>query len=800
MEFPIFKAHRAKLNVFEADQGLNWFKKNWLRIHLCLFTGSFACMLMFFSGSAIHLLLREQQSIKTLNLSLCSILVIMLIFRRTRVLLAPVMGFYLTALSFNLHLSAEFPRQWERKNIHIEADILGLPKQINNDVRFLVNVRQQFTDEDLQRIVGERLLLSCYRCDFNITQGQRWRFTVSVKRPHGYASPNSFDYEKYLFRHQVVAKGYIKTKESNFLVSSDHSLLQSYRAKIKQKIESTLDESPGRATILALVLGDKSGFKSLEHDLLQKAGLSHLFAISGLHVGLVFAISMLCFKWIFNFVSLLYTKLYEVCPRPKLILLPSLLVAVGYSAMAGFAVSTQRALIMLCLFSILRLNDKEVSLLRVLLLTACVIIIFDPFALLDAGFWLSFSAVFVIAICNLHITKISLVTLQPLLWIGMIPISVSLFGHISLVSPAINLIAVPLFSVVLIPLTLFLTLCLGVFGFGFSSEALHSLAKGYDLIFEYLSVLTDMQFAYVSIPKLSMLSSLIFVLFWLSFASKKYRFANFTLLIFLSSVVLESTEQVRADETLKVTLLDVGQGLSLVIQTSKGISVYDTGPKYRSGFSTAEAVLIPYLKSLRAKQLSTVIVSHADNDHIGGYEDLASHFEISNLITSRVDKLPEARFCLAGTVWQEGLTEFEMISPDEHTPLGSNNQSCVLKIIHQGVSIIVTGDIEKQVERYLVSSDQDLSADIMLVPHQGSKTSSTNDFIDVVNPNLALVAAGYLNHYRHPHPSVKQRYQDRDILFLSTIESGSIEITIDRHGYKVSSYRHSQKKFWHWRP
>ena len=606
-------------------------KRDSIAVLSCLLDRSFTFIVLFFSGSTVHLFVDEQCSNQVLHLGFCLVLMLVFAIRRLRFLLALALGFYITALSFNSHLRAEFPRGLERKSIQIEADIVGLPQYSESNVRFFAKVRNQFTDGSLKALIGERILLSCYRCKLKITHGQRWRFTVRVKRPHGYASPNAFDYEKYLFRHQVVAKGYVRAKEQNVLVSENLSVLQSFRADIKHRVESILDDSPGRATILALVLGDKTGFKSSERDLLQKAGLSHLFAISGLHVGLVFGLSLLCFKWFFNFVSLFHVRLYELCIRPKLVLLPSLAAAVGYSALAGFAVSTQRALIMLCLFSFLRVIDKNVSLMRVLILTACVIMLIDPFALLDAGFWLSFAAVFIIAICSHQNLTLSLVKLQPLLWTGMIPLSVVLFGHVSLVSPIINLVAVPIFSLLLIPLTLFLTFLLTIFDSDVSNQGLTALTGLYNAIFQFLPVVTATKFSYLSLPKWSALSSVLFAMFWLAFVCKKRTLALLLFGFFLACVVFESTQPLMADGKLKVTLLDVGQGLSIVIQTSEGVTVYDTGPRYGSDFSAAKAVLIPYLKSLGTDKLSKVVISHADNDHIGGYRDLALQFEIANV-------------------------------------------------------------------------------------------------------------------------------------------------------------------------
>lgn len=286
------------------------------------------------------------------------------------------------------------------------------------------------------------------------------------------------------------------------------------------------------------------------------------------------------------------------------------------------------------------------------------------------------------------------------------------------------------------------------------------------------------------------------IMLWV--AIKSIRGTAWVFIAFILSVFVKAAPTLENDE-LNVVLLDVGQGLAMVIETPNSVTVYDTGPRYGSGFTAADAVLLPYLRYRGINKIDTLVISHADNDHIGGYETLRNAFEIGQTLTSRVDKIPSAQECQRGQSWMHDQTSFTVLSPDNATPRGSNNHSCVILIEHLGTKVLLSGDIEKQVERYLVNQSQlSLSANILLVPHQGSKTSSTTEFLNAVNPQMAMLAAGYKNHYGHPHVSVVDRYREHGIELLSTIKSGSILLKINSHGWRKVSYRDVQRRFWHY--
>jgi len=688
-------------------------------------------------------------------------------------------------------LEYRLPTRYEGQELTLSGNVIGLPKQNKQRIKLQFRV----TKSTVPQLLEQSIELSCYRCKLNIKANQTWLLTVKLKRPQGYASWGAFDFEKHQFRQGIVARGYIRQKAKNQLLEPAISVWSAhpYRQAIRHYLRQQFSETPVAVGMFAaLMMGDKSLLTEQHKQVFQKTGLSHLMAISGLHIGLIFIFCTFFMKY----VLWPFAQLYRIWPRQYLVLWPGLLAAFSYAALAGFSVSTQRALIMLLVFSICRLMAKQTTLLHVLLVTAVIVILFDPLSVMDAGFWLSFVAVFIIAINQMNTKTLSLWHLQPLLWLGMLPLSITFFAQAPLLSPLINLLAVPLFCFLLIPLVLIGLFC-WLLGWEASSDwLLGHLASVFEFLFMILHKLTQMDFLLWSYPQLQWWHWLFYGVVIGGYLLR-YSFRHYTWLLLLLSMLLTFKQQPESGE-FSVVILDVGQGLSMVVHTKHHTLVYDTGPRYPSGFSAAKAVLIPYLRYQSVDYLDRLIISHADNDHIGGYKDLADALPIYETLTSRVDKLPHARACHTGQQWEYDGVSFSVLSPDNNTPQGSNNRSCVLKITNQQNSILITGDIEKPVEKYLLKQNKAiLSADVLLVPHQGSKTSSTLKFIKAVQPSIGLVAAGYRNHYGHPHPSVMQRYSTHGTAVYSTIDSGSIALLFNSAGITVKQYRQAHKRFWH---
>ena len=786
------------INVVLCKKQLKYLMGEFLNI------GSSTVLGCFFVGACLPLTQSELLAPEWIFVSFLFCLSSAFLFHKYRLILlliaAFLSGFYWTTDAFKIHQQGILPSELESQNLFLSGSIEGLPLVRDDMVNFVLKVD---TSDYLAPLNGGLVKLSCYRCSLDIKPDQRWQLTVRLKQPHGYASWGAFDYEKYLFRHRYVAKGYVRLKEINKQLTNSRFSIDQLRYAISKQLANSAEFSePGFAMMMALMIGDKSFMHTEQMQVFQATGVSHLMAISGLHIGLVFLV--VC--WLCRWLSYPFARFYLFVPRQHAVLLPALLAALFYAALAGFAVSTTRALIMLSVFVVCKLLAREVSLHKVLLIAACLIVLLDPFSILDVGFWLSCGAVWVIGFVSQTDKPMSLLRLQPLLWLGMMPMTAFFFGQVSWVSPVINLVVVPLFCLLLIPLTLF-SMCLLVMGFdGVGVWLLIYLDHAYVFIYNTLSVISNYEIINATTKawrywQTGLVSvSLLFYLFKekvLAYAVWFLMIASLFLPTYRLSVVGAS------DLELEVVLLDVGQGLSMVIHVNGKHNytlVYDTGPRYPSGFSAAKAVLIPYLQSRGVSHVDQLIISHADNDHIGGYSDLINAVSVNQVLTSRVDVLPKANACLAGQAWQIDNVSFEILSPMNNTPRGSNNLSCVLKVSYGHTGVLITGDIEKPVERFLLNAYQNdlnkLKATILLVPHQGSKTSSTANFIDIVEPEIALIAAGYLNHYGHPHPNVIERYENRGINVLSTIDNGSVIIKINQQGWRKVAFRDVERRFW----
>jgi competence protein ComEC len=739
-----------------------------LRHYLCgvfLRHDSAICLAGFIAGVACTLLLHQLPHWSLPCALAVSVLACFGNRAVARLPIAVLIGFAWACFNFNAQRDDVFPSSLERQDLRVVGHVVGLPNQQSAVTKFDLQIRRALAHPSL---VGQRIRLSCYRCQWQVKPGQVWQFTVRLKRPHGFASWGAFDYERFLFRHQIRAKGYVRSKTYANLISEELSFGAGWRASLRQALDDVLTESNGKSIMLALVIGDKSRLDPSLREAFQATGVAHLMAISGLHIGLVFAATLVGYRLL----SWPVARWHTVIPRQTVALVPALIMSIIYAALAGFAVSTQRALLMLMVYCLCQLSARPQSLLRVLLIAVALLLVWDVNSILDMGFWLSCGAVVIIAMASAGVHQLRLVRVQLALWVGMLPLSLLFFGQVSIVSPLVNLLAVPLFCVVLIPATLLANLLLTI-GLGVIAQpVLKGLVEVYGFVADSLIAISELKLAAVPIPSLGVTEWCVLALIY---SSAKYRWwlpQIFTVLFLLIVVVQRPNSMPLGDMTL--TLLDVGQGLAIVIETSEGVVIYDTGPRYSTGFSTAQAVLLPYLRAKGHRGIDVLVVSHADTDHIGGLSDLIKAMPIGARYSSRLDRVSSATACEAGIGWQMGATNFSFIGPDSHTPKGSNNRSCVLAIEHYNQRILLTGDIEKAVERDLIRRyDELLPADVMLVPHQGSKTSSTDAFIDAVSPTLALVAAGYRNHYGHPHPNVLERYHLRDIEVLSTVESGT---------------------------
>lgn len=633
-----------------------------------------------------------------------------------------------------------------------------------------------------------------------------------------------------------------------------HSRISHRQILFSQYLAKTPDNEL-TAIILALAFGERSQLKPEHWQVLQTTGTSHLIAISGLHIGLLASGSFLLVLFIIRVLPL--TSPHWQCFNAKYIaIFVSLLLALAYAYLAGFSLPTQRALVMLMLYWLSRLLAIKLSLMRLLLLTVFILIIISPFSLFTVSFWLSLYAVSIIFLSLWRFNGWlsqggvfrrffkGLIVIQLSLTVMLIPITAIFFQQISFVSILANIVAVPWMSFVTLPCTL-LSLLLMVIDEHLARVMMSISIQSLSILWQYLAYLsllpnTVFQLSVYQQVLLVLFGGVSFYIVFLSSCSwqsthKRVLSALFILLSISTvsfgkaSLFTLKGNQINdhsESKPWKVVFFDVGQGLSVLIERNGRAILYDTGAAYPSGFTLSEAVILPYLQYSAIKQLDKVILSHSDNDHAGGLKRLLDNISVkmimsndTNLVSKAVSTRAKTRLndsfdtsiikpCYSGSpfIWQ-GL-RFEVLSPQlspeavigklskQNTRQG-NDDSCVILVTDKhGNNLLLTGDISDKVERQLLARYPTLKADILQVPHHGSKTSSTTPFLAQLAPKIAVVSAGYLNRWHMPVAKVSQRYQTQNINLLSSAEVGQVIITIDKDGISKRSYIDDLRPFW----
>ncbi|WDE13392.1 DNA internalization-related competence protein ComEC/Rec2 [Thalassomonas haliotis] len=677
--------------------------------------------------------------------------------------------------------------------------------------------------------------------------GQEYQLTVRIKPAHGLANPGGFSYRTWLRYKHIAATGYVLDKPSPLLLAGDFPVRQRLFSRYMQLLPS----GEVAALLPALSFGERSRISQPMWQVLQSSGTSHLMAISGLHLGLVATGSFFVILWLLRRLPLA-AVLPQKLARPlmqinlnKLAIAASLLITLFYAYLAGFSLPTQRALVMLLLYWGIRLVGGKFTLRRWLLIALFLLTLIDPFSLFSASFWLSVYAICCIflmlwrfgAVFNQgsKIKKLlkSLLIIQLGLTLFMMPVTALFFHQFSLASFLANIVAVPYMSLISIPLCLLSALSL------FFSEslasflmsiALHSL----ELLWTYLVFLSGQSWALISLSLhqvYSLCAGLLLVMaccflspnllapwhFLRSNVSASWqkagrRFlpepavsllvvAGITMTGFsLSGLKAPPAAVPLAAKTVnkallspwQVYVLDVGQGLAVIIRRGSRAILYDTGAAYPGGFNLAQSVILPFLQYQGLSGLDKVIISHSDNDHAGGLPVLEANLVIAEVIAN--DPVLEGRgVCLLGHDFSWQGLRFSMLWPPDIKG-EVNDDSCVIEISDGVSSLLLTGDISKKVESQLLT--QVGHSQVLIVPHHGSKSSSSQGFIDRVSPQYAIFSAGYLNRWHMPSAEVLARYQKVPAEIFTTAASGMIQLEFSATGIHIKQYRQDLWPFW----
>jgi len=617
--------------------------------------------------------------------------------------------------------------------------------------------------------------------------GERWRMVVRLKAPHGNSNPHSFDYELWLWEQGVQALGYVRDGKGHpapqRLAQTWRHPVELARQEMRQRIDARLSDSNHAGWISALVTGDQNAIARADWNVFRATGVAHLMSISGLHITM--------FAWLAGrLTGAAWRRSARLClyvPAPHAAVVGGLALACAYAVFSGWGVPSQRTIWMLAVFCLLRLSGRAWPWPVVWLLAGVVVLLMDPWAWLQAGFWLSFVAVGVLFATDDRGERAGSASVwwriramlreQWLITMALSPLVLLLFGQVSVVGFAANLFAIPWVTLLVTPLAMAGTLVAPAWDL---AEAAIGVLAG------YLRWLAQLPFATLSVASVPVWVGLGGVVGGFLLAVRlpaPMRLGGVALLV---PVLLWQPPRPPVGQ-FDLLAADIGQGSAVLVRTAQHALLFDAGPRFGRNSDAGDRVLVPLLRAL-AVQLDLLVISHRDSDHVGGAASvLAVHSHAQLLGSLAADhglwRLRRGARCQAGQRWVWDGVVFTVLHPPAQSRLQRvkpNATSCVLRVSVSGgagrqkAAALLTGDIEAAQERQLLDNGVLLQADVLVVPHHGSKTSSSAAFLDAITPRVALVQSGYRNRFGHPADVPMARYARRQIGVFDSPHCGAM--------------------------
>ena len=716
------------------------------------------------------------------------------------VLAAGLAGFCYAAWRAEARLADALPPEWEGRDIEVVGVIDELPQPVDRGTRFAFAVERVVTPD---AVVPSTLSLAWYSAYVRggalevdadsvpaLHAGERWDLVVRLKRPHGTVNPNGFDVEAWLLQNNLRATGYVRTDDANRRLDAFAGRADDYVARtretIRTRILAALDGRPYAGVIAALAIGDERAIPAAQWQLFNRTGVGHLISISGLHITFFATLIGAGMYWLWRRSHALTTWL----PARKAAAVAGVVAAFVYVLLAGFQIPAQRTLYMLTVAAIGLWLGRPGTASVVWLWALAVVLAWDPWASLTPGFWLSFGAVGLLLYIGVGRVGRAPVwreatRAQAAITLGLIPLMLILFQQISIVSPLANAVAIPVVTFMVVPLALAAIVMPWDLLLVVAHEVFAYVASFLDL----LSGLPSAVWEQHAPPAWAAIAGAVGVLWLLAPRGVPGRLFGLAWLMPLFVVV----PLLPAPGAFQLTVLDVGQGLAVLVQTRQHALLYDTGPRFNDTADAGNRIIAPMLRSIGVARLDVLMVSHQDTDHSGGAMSLLETVPVAAFLSSlpeghplvrtRTEHGESANRCLAGDKWTWDGVEFAVLHPLAATfsnpKLKPNDLSCVLRIANSAGSALLTGDIEARTEADLVRrSAEALHADVLVVPHHGSKTSSTLAFIAAVHPDTAVFTPGYRNRFRHPRPEIVERYDAAGVRSYRTDYDGAVTFTI----------------------
>lgn len=619
-----------------------------------------------------------------------------------------------------------------------------------------------------------------------------WELPVRLRTPRGLANPGGGDPERNLFRAGIDAQGYVRGEGARRLrAAPGRPTIADVREQASAAIEA-ISPGVGGRHLRALLVGDRSALTAADWALLATTGTTHLLVVSGLHVGMVAAVVL----WL--------TSISGWRARaPGLATLSMLFTAGGYAALTGFELPAQRALLMLTVGAALLASNRHGQPLAALLCAAVAVLVWDPLAPLGAGFWLSFLAVaaLMIVISGRSLGGISawrgtILAQLAVTTVLALPLALA-FGRMPLLAPLLNLVAIPLVAMVLLPLGLVLGLAVWV-GMPGAETGLGVLGEALTLALQGLAALPELslplQVAGAGLVPVAVLAA---ILVWLPWPWPLRLVAG----LLLSALLLPGTGAPPEGE-FRVHILDVGQGHAAVVRTRHRTLLYDTGPAFAEDNDAGSRVVMPALAALGIHRVDKIVISHAHFDHMGGLVSLGAAFPTAAVFSpiALPAPFPETRPCHAGQGWEWDGVRFDIVLPEADVagaPRWFNRHSCVLRVRAAGGAALFPGDIDVFAERRLAAEVG--RKDLVVAPHHGSHTSSGRVLVRLTEPRFVAVPAGCPSPFGHPHQVVVERWEAAGAQVVGTGPGGMLSWDSARPA-KLHALREQRRRYWHWKP
>lgn len=692
-------------------------------------------------------------------------------------------------------IEARVPLALEGVAVRVEGAIRELPVQQGRRTRFhLEGARRQ--GRAGWPLAPVTLRLADYAGTEGLAAGSHCSLYVRLKRVRGTRSTGAFDLEQWSHASGIAAVGYVVAHPANHCEPLAFAPVVIARSALAEAITASVAPAASASVLAALAVGARADIVDEQWRILRDTGVIHVISVSGLHVAMV----ALCLHGVARPILALFAVTTGRRPWRWLAAVLAFAGAGLYALIAGFTVPTQRTLVMIAIALLNHLRGRKLFSLESLLLAAAVVLLLSPTAALTLGFWLSFGAV---ALMVLHAQLQRSSTWQAR-WFGVhlalsllfAPMLAWAFQSVPLASPLANALAVPVITLAIVPLLLLGCLAWPVVP-GLSESLWVWAGKTWEAVWwgllrlESLSPVLALDFRpHGLLVPLGILAA--------ALACGPLRTARLPWAFAIGLLFLMPVRQPPAHGEFETVVFDVGQGLSVLVRTQAHALLYDTGARFQEGGDQARAVVLPWLRAHGISGLDLLMVSHADLDHAGGTRSLHEALVIARELGGEpaASGMPTSRRCERGMAWRwEGVT-FEILHPLPGSHSEGNDASCVLRVASPAGSLLLTGDITAGIEHSLLRADSSLPSDVLLLPHHGSKTSSSLAFLTAVSPVLAIISAGYRNPYAHPASEVLERVDALGIGRLSTVEEGTLRIVFARGGLQVESTRRGWPRHW----